>query len=289
MHEDEDRDRPFQIPDGRGVEISIRSDVYRTVDYYRALLEHASDALITLGAHGRIIDCNARAEELFGRPRTELFGKRPRELAPPVQPGGRRTDSVGDDLLAAAMEGRPQLFEWRFLRKDGDPFDTEVSFRRIDVGGEYFLHAAIRDVTVPRRARRAIEESERRLDLALQGAALSLWDLEPVTGAVRFDQRLARMLSLPPTDIPNTIEAWRERIHPDDLEPVIQAMTDHLRGLTPVYSVEHRVRNGQGRWHRVHCRGRVVERREDGTPTRVAGVQENLEPDTPSYLPPRRT
>ncbi len=287
MHHDDDRERPFQIPDGRGIDISVRSDVYRTVDYYRALLEHASDALITLGAHGRIIDCNVRAEELFGRPRTELFGKRPRELSPPAQPGGLSTVDVGDGLLAAAMEGRSQLFEWRFLRKDGDPFDTEVALHRIDVGGEFFLHAAIRDVTMQRRSRHAIEESERRMDLALQGAALSLWDLEPATGRMHFDRRLARMLVLPPADIPTSIEALRERIHPDDLAVVISAMDDHLAGHSPAYLAEYRVRNGQGRWHRIRCRGRIVERLEDGTPLRVAGVQENLEPDTPSYLPIR--
>jgi two-component system sensor histidine kinase/response regulator len=104
---------------------------------------------------------------------------------------------------------------------------------------------------------------------------------------MHFDGRLARMLVLPLADIPTSIEVWRERIHPDDLHKVVGAMNDHLRGLTPVYSVEYRMRNGQGRWHRVRCRGRVAERLEDGSPALVAGVQENLEPDTPSYLPSR--
>jgi len=64
-------------------------------------------------------------------------------------------------------------------------------------------------------------------------------------------------------------------------------MEDHISGLSLGFCAEYRVRNGMGRWHRIRCRGRVVERLEDGTPSLVAGVQENLEPDTPSYLPPR--
>ncbi|MBX6321611.1 MAG: PAS domain-containing protein, partial [Rhodospirillaceae bacterium] len=43
---------------------------------YRAMVAAAPDAIVLVDAAGRILDCNRRAEALFGWPRAELAGQR---------------------------------------------------------------------------------------------------------------------------------------------------------------------------------------------------------------------
>ena len=61
----------------------------------------------------------------------------------------------------------PQFFEWKYLRADGTPFDAEVSLTRIDIRGETYLQAIVRDVT----KRKHTEEELRRLSVAIEQAA----------------------------------------------------------------------------------------------------------------------
>jgi two-component system NtrC family sensor kinase len=67
--------------------------------------------------------------------------------------------------------------------------------------------------------------------------------------------------------------ATRKRMaHPDDLaesEPKLQA---HLRGQTDHFENEERVLHKGGRWVRAAVRGKVVERRADGSPVRMTGT-----------------
>lgn len=54
----------------------------RTDDEFRALLESAPDALVIVGADGRITLVNAQTEKLFGYARAELLGNSADMLVP---------------------------------------------------------------------------------------------------------------------------------------------------------------------------------------------------------------
>lgn len=69
---------------------------------------------------------NAAACVLFGRDRLEFGSQCPLHMAPEFQPSGKRTDTLRDELLSAARLGPKDTF-WRFLRKDGVPFDTQIT------------------------------------------------------------------------------------------------------------------------------------------------------------------
>ncbi len=120
------------------------------------------------------------------------------------------------------------------------------------------------------RAREAADAE--RLRLALHGADLALWDVNLVTHVGTVNERWSAMLGYLPHEIVPDDSEWRDRIHPDDAERVLDAQQKHLDGATDAFEASYRLRHRDGRWIWVLDRGRVVERAPDGTPLRMVGT-----------------
>ncbi len=124
-----------------------------------------------------------------------------------------------------------------------------------------------------KRAEEALRESERRLDLALRGANLGLWDWNIRTGETVINERWAETLGYVLSEIKPHISLWEQIVHPDDLQAVKETMFAHLKGETSFYETEHRLRTVSGEWKWMLDRGKVVERDETGRAVRAAGTQ----------------
>jgi PAS domain S-box-containing protein len=122
-------------------------------------------------------------------------------------------------------------------------------------------------------AEMALRESERRLNLAMEGANLGVWDTNLETEEAIFSENWTRMLGYDPGEIDSQVKGWVRLIHPDDLESVMNVRRDHIRGALPIYETEFRLRAKDGTWRWIHSRGRITDRDPDGKPLRMTGVQ----------------
>jgi PAS domain S-box-containing protein len=119
----------------------------------------------------------------------------------------------------------------------------------------------------------ALRESQQRLELAVDGANLAMWDWNVDTGMVKYSQRWAEILGYFPGEIKPHVSAWEELVHPEDMPQVMQKLNPNLEGLTSFYECEHRLKTKSGDWKWVLARGKVVERNNDGKPLRHTGTQ----------------
>lgn len=134
----------------RELSSTVRS-LQETERRFRALFEQANDAiLITQGA--TVLDCNHRAETLFGGPRDRIVGATPLSFSPVVQPDGQKSSELLQEMLASAEAGEVVVFEWQHVRADGILFDVEVSLGSVDFGGKVCLQAIVRDTTERKQA-----------------------------------------------------------------------------------------------------------------------------------------
>ncbi len=145
---------------GRAVRVALVADAtperdaflraLRAEEKFRAIFESAFDAVLLMKGR-QFVEVNTRAEELFGATRDRLLGMSPAEVSPVRQPDGETSAARAAERVREAMAGRPQHFDWTHRRLDGTELETEVHLTRLEIAGEVFLKAQVRDVTGDRR------------------------------------------------------------------------------------------------------------------------------------------
>jgi len=120
-----------------------------------------------------------------------------------------------------------------------------------------------------------VRTSERRLNLALLGSGDGLWDWDFASGEIHRS-RIAEPLGYTPEELPHGHDFRRQLIHPEDQAGVEVRMQAHLRGETPRFEAEYRVRDKRGDWHWILDRGNIVERDAQGKPLRMAGTFKDM-------------
>ena len=122
----------------------------------------------------------------------------------------------------------------------------------------------------------ALQESEQRLNLALEGGELATWDWSLQTKRIAFNNRVATMLGFTPEELESHSRSWQGLIHPKDLADVKKAAVRHLRGETPSFESEHRLRTKSGGWIWVLNKGKVLERDATGRALRACGTAQDI-------------
>ena len=144
----------MDITDRKKAEESLRESELR----YRTLFNNANDAVFIMRDF-KFIDCNIITLKIFGCSREQIIGSYPYIFSPPTQPDGVDSKEKALEKMNLAIAGEPQFFEWRHCQYDGNPFDAEVSLKRVQVGDEILIQAFVRDIT----DRKRMEESIRAL------------------------------------------------------------------------------------------------------------------------------
>jgi len=133
---------------------------------FRTLFQSSRDAIMTLEPPSWLFtSCNNACLELFRARDVEHFTSLgPWELSPEMQPGGRPSAEKAPAMIRHAMEQGSNFFQWMHRRVDGEEFPATVLLTRVEIGGQCFLQATVRDITEQKRAeeklRIAVEKAE---------------------------------------------------------------------------------------------------------------------------------
>jgi PAS domain S-box-containing protein len=122
------------------------------------------------------------------------------------------------------------------------------------------------------KTRRTLELHEERLHLAVEGAGMGTFDVNLQTGKVVWSATHMRMLGYEEvSDRETTVERWQARVHPEDLDRVLEARQEALRRRS-AYTIEYRINradNGKVEWLAVFGR---YHYNESGEAVRFLGV-----------------
>jgi PAS domain S-box-containing protein len=130
------------------------------------LIDSAPDPILTVDASGRIVLVNAQTEAVFGYHRRDLLG-RPVERLVPVRLAEGHVGHRQEYWSAPRTRAMGQQRTLFARHRDGHEFPVEISLAPLEVDGERFVTAAVRDVSVHRQMERELRESREWLDAIL--------------------------------------------------------------------------------------------------------------------------
>ncbi|MBV0901587.1 PAS domain S-box protein [Haloarcula salina] len=274
--------RGYDLPDAAGGHtLVVLEDVTDTAtrEARTALLEllvdHAQDGLYTLDERGVIDFCNDSFAAHLGYEPSELRGRHASTI---LAPGELETGQRTIEHLLETPGKQSTTVDLTFVQKDGTKQDVSIHYTLIYGEGDRYrgLMGVVRNITERRERERKLRETTERLNLALEGAELGVWDWNPKTNEVAFDERWTGMLGFDPDELEPCYQSWADLVHPEDLPEAERELEKLKRGDIELYETEFRMRTTSGEWKWVRDIGKVFERNDDGEAVRAVGIHQDV-------------
>ena len=247
-----------------------RRRIAESEQHFRRAMHDSAIGVCIVALDGRIVEANAAFATMLGYRRDEVERLTFFDITHPEDRG------AGDETMRKVRAGEADSyrFEKRYLRKDGTAVWTLLSgsvIRDPETGAPLHLVSQIEDIDARKKSEAAIAEAETRWNFALASAGQGVWELDMRRGGVTYSATWKEMLGYGPDDLDGDPDRWLTMVHPDDLDRVVVADTAHMKGLTPYFEAEFRMRHKDGHWIWILDRGKAVERDAKGRLVRAIG------------------
>ena len=134
------------------------------------------------------------------------------------------------------------------------------------------LRRRARGAAAPEAPRKPTSALERFAEASLEDADVGRWVWDLRREKVEYSTGWRRMMRLDADDVRGDLNDWFERIHPNYLGEVKDAIAAHLDGKNPRFECDFRIPRGDGTYLWVLSRA-VVHRNSEGKPCYLVGAQ----------------
>jgi PAS domain S-box-containing protein len=130
-------------------------------------------------------------------------------------------------------------------------------------------------ITHNKKLESELSEYKQRYKLLTEASSDGLWDWEITTGKLYNSPRWKETLGFENNEIGSSLEMWKSRVHPDDIDGVMEAVDKHLSGITPIYKAEYRLRHKDNHYIWILDHGKA-HYDENGVPIRMGGSMTDI-------------
>jgi PAS domain S-box-containing protein len=236
---------------------------------FRHLFEEAPIGCCLVDCEGRICMTNTAFARMLGYNPNELIQKGFWEI---TEPQDVARSLVNFQELIAGVRDFYQL-EKRYLKKDGAVIwgRLTVSVLGARAAQGQFVLAMIEDVTEAIHAREQLEQSRRRLTMALEASRMTAWEYDPATETIAWvDRNTLREKGGEPMGPVRFADVLRH-VHPDERTMLLD-LANRIINEGGSFSTEFRMfaKNGSIRW--MLGKGELLRKDGESGPGKIAGV-----------------
>lgn len=141
----------------------------------------------------------------------------------------------------------------------------------------FIILLLVSDIIKRKRIEISFIESEKRLELAIDGANEGLWDIELEKDYIFINEQFAHMLGYKKAaDVKINLQNWKAFVLAQDIEQMKEAFNLHKTGKAEAFQCEVRLLdiNQKPSWYSIH--GKITETIAD-RPNRVTGIILNID------------
>ncbi len=249
---------------------NIKNELINEKASMEKILQTTHDGYWMVNLEGKIIDVNQAYINMIGYSRKELLEMSISKLE------ATENNLETKNHIEIVKNKDYVLFETKHRTKSGKIIDVEISVSFVDMENP-FLVSFIRDITGKKVKNKEIKNIKERLELAVEGANLGIWDWNINEKREYVDQRYAKMLGYNMKELNKNQEVFRQLIHPEDEKIFEDILNKHVNGDTSYYKAELRFKTDCGKYKWINDVGKVFERDEDGCPIRAVGIHQDID------------
>ncbi|GGY81970.1 hypothetical protein GCM10011613_28340 [Cellvibrio zantedeschiae] len=179
---------------------------------------------------------------------------------------------VTDELNAQAEQRNKTIFNFVGVWL----FSLAVLWFLFRLNRRHVLQLLREHSTQLQKERDLSEQSRQRLTLALSSSESGFWEWNITNNRALFSKEWRELCGLPGGDGSADIEEWLSRVHPSDKRASYTEMIRHIKGETPMFENEYRLRIADGSYKWIFTRGKVVEWQPDGKAALMLGVYTDI-------------
>lgn len=119
--------------------------------------------------------------------------------------------------------------------------------------------------------------AEKRWRAALESSGLGVWDYDLQKHEIYVSRIGQAIAGFDEGEIETAADRWMNLIHPDDLTKIFAIANDWRNHETASFNLEQRLlcKDGRQKWVLLH--GSVLERANDGSPSRIIGTMQDID------------
>lgn len=162
-----------------------------------AMLQVALDGIISIDAHGNIVEFNPAAEVIFGYRREEVLGRSLADTIMPPSLSQAQTQGMERYLETGIPKVLNQRIELQGQDSGGREFPLEIAIAPLSSGEDQYFIAYLRDISERKRVEGDLLNRQQQLDtfFDLSPDGLMLWNSQGLV--LKCNPALGRLLGLP--------------------------------------------------------------------------------------------
>jgi hypothetical protein len=213
---------------------------------YRALMDTAGDGIVLADLQGNLLDANPQAVALLGYGKDELTHMHVSQIHPPEE-----VARVNAGFSKLAKEGHFFYGDGYVLTKDRRAIPVDITATTFEWQGQRIAQGIFRDITARKQADAALKESEERFRRIAENIREIFWIGDRYFKKMLYvSPAFEEIWGMPLFSIYRNPLAWKDRVHPDDLTVVADALDQQSKGKG--FDAEFRIIRSDGmmRWIR---------------------------------------